>query len=226
MVNNMKKMKLSQLVLLALSIGSIALIDQLASADQTEGTISFVAGTGVTDPLDPTDPDNPSPTTDPDNGPTGNSGPLSLDSVPNIRFGSQERSSSIQFINAQNKVPFTQVTDNRGTGEGWELKAKISPFTSPSGDQLEGARLAFSNGLLKTQSTNTSAPPEFSNVVLSPEYKTFTAAEAGKGKGTWLTTFEGEEGNNSNIKLQVYPGTADENAEYKAMITWELSTAP
>ncbi|PFJ18059.1 cell surface protein, partial [Bacillus cereus] len=126
--------------------------------------INFIADDGSTNPIDPTNPDNPTPPNpidpeDPDNGGTGNSGELTIDYVSNIQFGTQKIVSGNTTYNAKNKDPFVQVSDKRGTGEGWSLKASASEFKSDDGKVLKGAVLSFKNGQVKSQSGNVSTPP-------------------------------------------------------------------
>ncbi|WP_054025663.1 WxL domain-containing protein [Bacillus sp. FJAT-28004] len=198
----------------------------------SSSTISFIPDEGTTNPVDPEDPDNPDPPwpidpEDPGNGGTGSIGALTLDYVSNIQFGTQKIASGNITYYALNKNPFVQVTDKRGTGEGWSLKAQASEFTSEDRKVLAGAILSFRNGRVKSLSGNVSAPPEAYDVVFdNMDAKPVMMAEEGAGRGTWVDVFTGTGGDNRNVQLKVLEGSADTLIHYTAEITWELSNAP
>lgn len=229
-------MKLLKVLALAILLtGSAPLSYMVVAADNSAtstNSIRFTADEGPTGPLDPQNPDNPAPgePIDPEdsgNGGTGNSGSLTLDYVSNIQFGTQKIGSSTMTYHAQNKSPFVQVSDKRGTGEGWTLKATSSGFKSQNGKELAGAVLSFRNGQVKSQSGNVSAPPVAYDVVFNnADAQLVMASKEGGGRGTWIDVFPGTEGNNTNVQLQVLPGSADALTDYSAVITWEVSDAP
>ena len=223
------------------AVGSIILAGTLLSTSSAEAAvinestsnnyIGFIADEVPTKPVDPTNPDNPNPPSpidpeDPGNGGTGNAGALTLDHVSNIQFGTQKIMSGNTTYNAKNKDPFVQVSDKRGTGEGWSLTAKASEFKSDSGEVLRGAILSFKNGQVKSQTSNVSTPPTANDVVFdNTDSKVLMLAEVDAGRGTWLDVFSGTEGDNSNVQLNVLAGSADAQ-NYTATMTWELSDAP
>ncbi|MFS0595527.1 WxL domain-containing protein [Peribacillus frigoritolerans] len=223
------------------AVGSIILAGTLLSTSSAEAAvindatsnnyIGFIADEGPTNPVDPTNPDNPNPPSpidpeDPGNGGTGNAGALTLDNVSNIQFGTQKIMSGNTTYHAKNKDPFVQVSDKRGTGEGWSLTAKASEFKSDSGEVLRGAILSFKNGQVKSQTSNVSTPPTANDVVFdNSDSKVPMLAEVDAGRGTWLDVFSGTEGDNSNVQLNVLAGSADAQ-NYTATMTWELSDAP
>jgi hypothetical protein len=152
---------------------------------------------------------------------------LTLDYVTSIQFGTQKITSGTTSYHTKNKSPYVQVTDKRGTGEGWSLKARASEFKSDAGKVLAGAVLSFRNGLVKSQSGNVSSPPTAYDVVFdNTDAKVVMVAEQGAGRGTWIDVFAGTDGDNSNVQLKVLEGSADTNTNYSAVITWELSNAP
>ncbi|MDG0873779.1 WxL domain-containing protein [Paenibacillus thiaminolyticus] len=203
-----------------------------SSTASSTSSIRFTADEGPTNPVDPDDPDNPNPgepidPEDPGNGGTGNSGALTLDYVTNFQFGTQTIGSGTISYHAQNKSPFVQVSDKRGTGEGWTLKATASEFQSEDGKLLAGAVLSLRNGQVKSQSGNVSSPPAAHDVVFdNKDAQLVMVAKEGGGRGTWISVFPGTEDGNSNVQLQVLAGSADALADYSAVITWELSNAP
>lgn len=128
---------------------------------------------------------------------------------------------------AKNKSPFIQVSDKRGTGDGWTLKAMASEFKSEDGKVLAGAVLSLRNGQVKSQSGNVSSPPAAHDVVFeNKDAQLVMAAKEGAGRGTWIVVFPGTEGDNRNVKLQVLAGSGEALEDYSAVITWELSNAP
>jgi hypothetical protein len=136
--------------------------DDVASYNST-GSITFQAGTQVTTPVDPSNPTQPVDPVDPENSiDPGTAGPLSIDFASNWNFGTQDVTAQDTVYNAQPQalsdgtaVPlYAQVTDTRGTFEGWALSlTQDSQFEDDSNNQLTGAQLSF-KGVGKTASTS------------------------------------------------------------------------
>lgn len=229
----MKKSILSTTLLSVLAIGGMSLtVHAETTTDSATSTakITFEGGDNSSNgPVNPDDPDNPlvdPDPNDPDNHGTGDKGPLSIDYVSNISFGTQEISQSKTVYVAKNAKPYIQVTDKRGTSDGWTLTAAASKFVTDDSSELKGAVLSFSNGTLKTSSDNVSGKPKASNFTFdNNEAQSVMTAKGLSGQGTWLDVFEGEEGNNSNIQLTVPAGSAQAK-EYSATITWTLTAGP
>ncbi|MFS7394404.1 WxL domain-containing protein [Carnobacterium maltaromaticum] len=200
----------------------------------SESKIDFIAGDGVvTPPVNPKDPDNPIiPTpidsSDPENKGTGQIGPLSVDYVSNLKFGQQKISGRTIAYKALNADPFVQVTDLRGSGDGWSLSAKMSPFTNKNNQELKGATLSMKNSMVKAGSTsNISLAPVKSDLLFdNQESKLVMNASNKGGRGTWLNVWSGTEEANESIQLNVLAGTPEANTEYTSSITWELEDAP
>mgnify|MGYP002764131227 CR=1 FL=1 len=160
------------------------------------------------DPIDKPDEVDPD---DPNNHGTGDQGPLSIDYVSNISFGTQEISQNKKAYVAANAKPFVQITDKRGVADSTELK---------------GAILSFANGDTRTTSDNISGKPDaFDFTFNNHEAQPVMTAKSLNGQGTWLDVFEGEEGNNTNVQLTVPAGSAQAK-EYTATITWTLTAGP
>ncbi|MEY8445211.1 WxL domain-containing protein [Enterococcus ratti] len=174
-----------------------------------------------TDPVNPVDPD------DPDNHGTDDNGPLSIDYVSNISFGTQEISSSNQVYSALNAEPHVQITDKRGVEGGWELTAATSKFTATDDSELKGAVLTFKNGEARTKSDNTSGKPAVNEEITfnNTDAQDVMTAASLAGEGTWLDVFPGEEGHNTDVQLVVPSGSAQAK-EYTATITWTLTAGP
>ncbi|PFJ17522.1 cell surface protein [Bacillus cereus] len=194
--------------------------------------INFIADNGPTDPIDPINPDNSNPpkpidSEDSDNKGTGNSGGLTLDYVSNIQFGTKKIVNGNTIYHAKNKNPFLQVSDKRGTEEGWTLKARASELKSEDGKVLTGAILSLRNGQVKSRSSNVSTPPITNDVVFdNNDAKLVMFTEVDTGRGTWINVFSGTDGDNSNAQLKVLGDSADTLTNYSTVITWELSNAP
>lgn len=231
-------MKKNTFLITTLSLATIALFGNQAhaavsSTGQSENKINFTAGDNeVTEPIDPTDPENPNPPnpidpTDPDNPGTGEEGPLSIDYISNIKFGGHKISGKNISYKALNANPFVQVTDTRGSGEGWSLSAKISKFKNGN-KVLQGATLSMKDAVVKAgSSTNISKPPVNSDIVFdNEESKQVLSARDKGGRGTWLNVWSGTNQANEAIQLNVLAGTAEANTEYTSSITWELEDAP
>lgn len=211
--------------------GILVHADENGDAANSTAKITFTGDN--TDPNGPVDPDNPDhhnadpDPDDPDNHGTGDNGPLSIDYVSNITFGTKDISTSSQVYNAVNAEPHVQITDKRGAEGGWSLTAAVSKFTASDKSELKGAVLSFKNGEARTSSDNTSAKPAVSDNITfdNTEAKPVMSAASLAGEGTWLDVFAGDEGNNTNVQLAVPSGSAQAK-EYTATITWTLTAGP
>lgn len=216
---------MATVVLDSLAFGGAEAQAAVSSTHTSENKINFTAGEGVvTPPVDPTNPDNPNVPNpvDPTNPGTGQTGPLSIDYVSNIKFGEHKITGKDIAYKAKNANPFIQVTDLRGAGEGWHLSAKMSEFKSGN-KVLRGATLAFKDGVVKAgSSSNISVAPTKSDVLFdNTDSKPFMNAMDNGGRGTWLTVWSG-----ADVQLNVVAGTPEANTEYTSSITWELADAP
>ena len=215
------------------SFGGAEAKAEVSSTHTSENKINFTAGEGVvTPPVDPTNPDNPNvpnpvDPTDPTNPGPGQTGPLSIDYVSNIKFGEHKITGKDIAYKAKNANPFVQVTDLRGASDGWNLSAKMTEFKSGN-KVLRGATLAIKDGVVKAgSSSNISLAPTKSDILFdNTESKTVMNAKDKGGRGTWLTIWSGTDQANEAIQLNVVAGTPEANTEYTSSITWELEDAP
>jgi hypothetical protein len=211
--------------------GVLVHADEHGDAASSTAKITFTGdNSDPNGPVDPDDPGQPDPTPDPDdpdNPGTGDNGPLSIDHITNITFGTKDISTSSQVYNAMNAKPDVQITDKRGVEGGWSLTAAISKFTASDKSELKGAVLSFKNGDARTASDNTSAKPTVNENITfdNTEAKNVMTADSLAGQGTWVDVFEGDEGNNTNVQLAVPSGSAQAK-EYTATITWTLTAGP
>lgn len=165
---------------------------------------------------------------------TPDANPLRLDSVTeNIVFNGQEN--TFNSITSKSSDPVVlKLTDNRGynPAAGWELTAKLSPFseyqgeTLSKGNTLPGSLISFTS--VSSSGTNNFDEPDINEFNLEPsgegenkEKMVATAQrtdESNQGVGPW--TFEW-----NTITLNV-PAGASSAGNHKATITWSLTNVP
>lgn len=207
--------------LLALSATSTTVFATDFTANTNKTTdVTFTAGSG--EDVDPIVPDD---THDDDPG-TGGTGALSIPYASNITFGQQEIRQGDTDYFAMNQKPHVQVNDTRGGAKGWTLGVTISPFVGENGKELTGAKMSLANGKVVTKD-NESVAPEMANdfFELSDEYQDVMLAKEGQGAGGFAAVFEGQDGQNENVKLHV-PRAGLEAQSYTADLTWVLTDAP
>lgn len=188
----------------------------------SNATITFTEPDDQVDVLDPTDPSK-SLDPQPGEGKTGDTGPLTLDYVTNLNFGTHDVSIAEDTHKATNSTqPFTQVTDRRGTSTGWTLTVQAANFKNGGQDTLSGAFLTFENGVAASNLKDLDAPQVTSpiKVTTGGNAVNVTVANAGQGRGTWITSWT-----NDNVKLTIPQGTASEGT-HTSQLTWTLSNAP
>lgn len=222
---------LTAVTLASTTLGAVSAADVAPAPAKSFISASFEANTtDPTTPVDPTDPSKPvDPTTPIDpvdpgedgngNTGTGNTGALTVDYVSNLVFGTQKIKDAA--YHPTNTNPHVQVTDKRGTGEGWNLTAKLNEFKGGS-DVAAGAALTFKSGEVKSASTTT-APISPATVVLNAGADSSSMMSAAKdaGKGTWVDLFKDE-----NISFTVPAGNVKSGVEYKATVDWTLTATP
>lgn len=197
-------------------------------------------------PVNPTDPDEtvkPGPDTDGKNPhPPSTKGPLSLNYISNLQFGSQEANGNdavyqvkpdrvIDSQEVEIEVPnYVQVTDHRGTNSGWTLLVKQDgPFKN--GDHsLEGTELVFTSPVLSSKSGKDSTAPKANasfTLTADGQHSIVMSATADHGMGTWVERFGADvEEAKTSIQLKV-PGDSKKVAGfYQTSLTWTLSDTP
>lgn len=206
--------------LLALSATSTTVFAEDITANTNKTDVTFTAGSG--EDVDPIVPDD---THDDDPG-TGGTGALSIPYASNITFGQQEIRQGDTDYFAMNQKPHVQVNDTRGGAKGWTLGVTISPFVGENGKELTGAKMSLANGKVVTKD-NESVAPKMANdfFELSDEYQDVMLAKEGQGAGGFAAVFEGQDGQNENVKLHV-PRAGLEAQSYTADLTWVLTDAP
>jgi hypothetical protein len=239
------------------------------------GTVGFVAPDIATPPTNPiVDPTNPTapPTVPPTTPQPGNPGanindvgPLTIDYASNFDFGTTNSTASTTvfalpttwgtydsatstFTPATPAVTspnFVQVTDNRGTGAGWNLTVTPTDFADASSNLLQGATVTLKNMNIVSVSQHPADTVATSDVTLTPNIESnvlLGAAAAGTGTGTnqlqfggtgsvingtgaTVTTPTSDTTGASSIQLNV-PNGAAQATTYTATFTWNLSDTP
>lgn len=224
---NIMKKSLTLIVALLLCL----IVPMLAAAADpsaaSDATITFTADTSPTDPVDPTDPDQSSTDTG-----TGMNGPLSIDYVPFLDFGSQVITGDVETYNVIDTKTHIQVTDKRGTGGGWRVTGALSNFVANDASlkSIPGAVISFENYTAVTTTGNLSDAPTGGNFSLTAGGSSAVVATAATddGMGTWVerwfaTNLLGT--SNDHVKLTV--NTANVYTKtYKATLTWTLLATP
>ena len=227
---------MASLIILLFQVEGLAAV---TSTGESKATITFEVNDGETPPRDPENPEEELDKDDPTNPkdePTHNKGPLSLDYVSSIDFGTQkitmDEKKTYESISLK---PFIQITDNRGTGAGWKVTAAASSFNDGTKDTLSGAVITFNNGEVVTPTEGVAAPTPKPSVMLATDGTAVdvVTAPVDTGLGTWLnrwfpTLDENRTFNmatNDNVTLEVPAGVATVGA-HKATITWTLTDGP
>ncbi|MGM0889233.1 MAG: WxL domain-containing protein [Bacillota bacterium] len=215
-----------------------------ANTAATDGSVGFQPSNEKPPIVNPTDPEDE---IDPEDF-EGTEGPLSLDYAPSLNFGTDNPISVREITlyadlttvtsnaNGSVEVPnFVQVTDNRGSGEGWSLLVKQEgQFKTGDEDELIGAEITFENGELYNASGSISASPigteeftlEFSEDGSGQSQVVMEAAED-TGEGSWGTKYAGDDDGKESVSLTV-PGTSTKvaNKTYSTTLVWTLQDAP
>lgn len=219
-------------VLLAMLGGTMTQASaQVMSKTTTNNNISFELSGNVVDPVDPTDPSKPLEKPDPEdpnNTGTGNKGPLSIDYISNFNFGTNNIPEVKTTYEATNTNPYIQITDSRGTGQGYTLKANPHEFKTKDGDVLEGAYMTIAGG--QVVSSGVGKEPLSNDVRLVPgQSYTVMWAQQGAGKGTWVEKLFGKNahlGDKGNLVGLVVPAGTAKAESYTSTIDWSLENVP
>lgn len=230
-----KKLLLSALTLSAASV--LVTTPMLAAQHQqaeSKAKVNFTAPEDVPEILDP---ETLEPGTPEDGNVTGNKGPLSLDFVSNIDFGTHEISTAAAKYESVSERPYIQVSDRRGTGQGWSVSAQASHFTQDGTDTLEGAVISFLKGEATSPVQGVNPPLVNNNIVLNTGGDSASVVNAegrsdnaqigtAQGLGTWIVKWlKGDGETNEKVTLDVPQGAASAG-EHTSTITWTLYDGP
>ncbi len=153
-------------------------------------------------------------------------------------FGVQKISSTDQtyyaapdeMTDGSKKPTYVQVTDRRGTLEGWTLSLTQSEqFKTADGEELAGAALKFTNAdAVSTIEDTIYAPKAVEEFELTPgEKASAITATQGTGVGTWVYRFGKDiEANENAVQLFVPGRTVKLAKEYKTTLIWALENTP
>ncbi|MDA9471377.1 WxL domain-containing protein [Enterococcus sp. 5H] len=245
----MKKGFLFSTCLLAIAMLPIAASAEDGGSIESNAYVSIEKNDGSeiekpVNPVNPTKPVKPVPEIDGEENPhpPSTKGPLSINYVSNLRFGSQKAQGNDAVYQVKPdqvmddeenviEVPnYIQITDNRGTNVGWRLTVKQNGAFKNGSNDLAGTELVFTNPVLSAKSGKTeTAPIAASTFTLTADGQEALVmnAEADHGMGTWVDRF-GETSNQSKSSIQLkIPGDSKKVAGlYKTSLVWTLSDSP
>lgn len=155
----------------------------------------------------------------------GTSG-LAITAAPNFNFGKSEISSVATTLTSSGTASdgtavAAQVSDARGTGDGWNLQVSLgSPFklsASEGGHLLDGAILKL--GTRTATSTGTGQAPGtlVNELTVNDAAQSTVKADVGQGMGTWSMPY-------TDATLTIPAGNY--LGAYTATINWSLTDAP
>jgi hypothetical protein len=152
----------------------------------------------------------------------GNKNEITLDSAPEINFGSQQiTATGNKFTQADTITSNIQVT-NPGVDSGWNVTLAASDFTSATGATLKGATFKLDAGAASINNTNSAAatPAAYTNVTGSnASTVVFSAADSTQGVGINYDTND-----KSTASLDIPAGNVA--GDYTANLTWTLADTP
>ncbi|NCE15709.1 WxL domain-containing protein [Enterococcus gallinarum] len=225
-------MKKSLITMGIVILSSIILpITAVAAEYTSNGAIIFETDNDLTkpvDPVDPTDPMGPNP---------GTAGPLSIDFASSFQFGNQKITSETmdyyaklqEFTSSLAGPNYVQVTDKRGTQEGWSLSViQNGQFKTAQSEVLAGASLSISSGTAISVTDKQYAPTVVENHTFVPNSEmNLVNVPAGKGMGTWIYRFGADASEGAAaVKLNI-PGRSVKLAkEYRTTLIWYLKNVP
>lgn len=210
---------------------------------ESKAIIEFKSSGETTPPVDPEEPGEPVDPTDPtepggEGKPNpGTPGPLSIDYASSLTFGEQKITSTDQtyfaaaqkFKGREEGPNYVQVTDNRGTDEGWSLQVtQDGQFKTEAGKVLDGAEITFNNAWVNTASSSKKPSIVKEKYTLTPgKAENMMSAKAGEGNGTFVLVFGKKDVAAESIELKV-PGktTKYANQQYSTSFTWTLTDVP
>ncbi|ULG72713.1 WxL domain-containing protein [Macrococcus brunensis] len=202
------------------------------AADST-AKVTFTAPTDTVTPKLPTAPGTNNPDAPTQGTVNTVGGPLTLDFVSNIEFGTHAINPATTVYQSTTLQPYIQVSDRRGTGEGWNVTAQASAFTDGSASTLPGSTITLNNGA-EASTSSTPAPLPNASIVLPTAGAAAPVVNAAaktadlktaQGLGTWLTSWISSNATNEKVTLTV-PEAAATPGTHTSTITWTLSASP
>ncbi|WKB35146.1 WxL domain-containing protein [Terrilactibacillus sp. S3-3] len=147
-------------------------------------------------------------------------------------FGTQTLSSQIQDYTLNSGTNHTlTVTDNRGTGAGWEVTVQADKLHTASGKMLDGGNIIIDQTQNINGNGSVATAPDVAESITAdtfdingnpvPAEIVGAKADNHQGMGTWDINWA-----DSNIHLKINPGEAYSGQAYTATITWTLNDTP
>ncbi|MFD2308393.1 WxL domain-containing protein [Enterococcus termitis] len=215
-----------------------------AGTIKSNADITFSLDNSITSPVNPTDPSQPVTPNPDDPHQPGTAGPLSIDYVSNIHFGTQQikpgsatyyaqldqvKNSGGNLISVPN---YAQVTDKRGLNLGWKLSVKQDGQFATSDSTpavLENATLSFLPAIPNSTQLLSLAPVSLP-VTLDPvgdATSRVATAALSTGMGTWTLAFGTGPTAAQGVQLTVPTATKKvASSQYKTTLTWILDDTP
>lgn len=147
---------------------------------------------------------------------------LALEKVPTFDFGSVSISDKAIFLDTKGTSEL-QVSDLRGSGEGWSVQTRISSFIDSRNDKksLRGAEFSLkAPPVTSVDLGNKSGEPKAGEVKLDDSPQTVFSAVTNEGMGGWMADFSSED----SAHLSIPSGNTQ--GSYSAELTWTLLNAP
>lgn len=219
---NMKKSIVSSLLISAVLLGGSATVlaeglEKVTGSDNSYTSHSKVVLTADTEKTDPTFPND---------GATGQAGPLSLDNVIQFDFGTTTVK-AVEDIKdlASDTMQNVQVTDKRGTGAGWNLQVSQTELINGE-KKLTGATIMMGEGtVVNAVDAIIEGKPELTKLELTSTPNTMLNAKTEEGMGTWIAKFNETRETGKQIELKI-PAGAHHVGEYKGTVIWTLNDTP
>lgn len=252
----MNKVKHKVTLSLLLLLLSVTPMTSLATEMPLDGEVHFLEGNELPEIIEPggEQPIKPFPPAQP-----GTTGPLSIDFVSSFKFGTHEITTVDESYSAiaQEVIDqhgthhfmnnFLQVTDQRGTGSGWDLtvcqEAPLSSEEEVDYPVLEGSFLKLTEPIIKAKASQKmtvtkKAPTSNKEVIITPKVETLVlTADQGAGLGTWstqwgATLFKEQNGMDPKNKVSktksvqlIVPGKTPKSAtHYQASLVWTIKS--
>lgn len=154
-------------------------------------------------------------------------GDLDLLMTPQLNFGSHTIDAGDTSFAAQ-ELSRIRVSDARGTGDGWSLLVRLSPFQNDGAETLQGSKVVVTGASVAPFDGTVGEAP---TVPVTEEEPALTVntdnqdvkvllAEKDTGRGVWDSIWPGE-----GTQLVTKPGTAKLGLN-SATLAWSLQDAP
>ena len=152
-------------------------------------------------------------------------GELELLTVPEFDFGEHAISATTQAYPSTDADTPIEISDLRGSNEGWDLNVSLTPFTLADGttESIQGSYIEINNAVVSAVNNTVGVKPTVDEEGIhidsdSSETSIFKAVNS--GGGVWQMTWDAED-----ATLTVLPGTV-RTGENEATLTWSFQATP